>query len=76
MNFNYLSGTNSFAQLASNAPFFAGRVTSESVFTSESGTQRSFFEWVIDGSRLFEYGSGCYSHSLIINRRVIKIRHT
>lgn len=50
----YLSGTDGFTQLTSDAPFLTRRVPPQSVLTSKPGTQGAFLKGVIDGGWLFK----------------------
>jgi len=44
-----LSGANGFTELASNAPFFSGRISTQCVFTTETWAEGTFLERVHDG---------------------------
>lgn len=49
-----LSWTNCLAQLASDATLLAAGITTQCVFTTESRTQWSLFEWIVDCGWFFE----------------------
>lgn len=49
-----LSWADGFAEFACDASFFSAWISSEGVFTTETGAERSLLEWVVDGGRFLE----------------------
>lgn len=50
-----LSWTNGLTKFARYTPLLAGRIPTKGVLPSKTWTQRSLFEWIIDGSWLLEH---------------------
>lgn len=55
-----LSWTNCLAQLASDTTLLTAGITTQSVFATESRTQRSLFEWIVDCGWFFEDVRDCH----------------
>ena len=56
-----LRGTDGFAELASDASFFARRVPTEGVFATEARRNRTFLEGVVD--RISGHGKSAYGEN-------------